>query len=129
MTKAISQRLDDRMDSIMAILLRTGVLLAASFVFVGGLIFLTRHPTPASNYRVFQGEPPELRTITGIVGQALHFHGRGLIQLGLLLLIATPLARVLFSVLAFIYERDWTYVLVTLVVLSLLTYSLFGRTF
>jgi uncharacterized membrane protein len=49
-----------------------------------------------------------------------------LIQLGLLLLIATPVARVLFSVLAFIYEKDWTYVGITMIVLTLLCYSLFG---
>jgi uncharacterized membrane protein len=40
------------------------------------------------------------------------------------LLIATPVARVLFTVFAFAYERDWTYVAVTLIVLTLLLYSL-----
>ena len=58
--------------------------------------------------------------------QALALHGPGLIQFGLLILIATPIARVAFSVFAFAYQRDWTYVLVTLVVLGLLVYSLFG---
>ncbi|HXU49289.1 MAG TPA: DUF1634 domain-containing protein, partial [Candidatus Binatia bacterium] len=53
--------------------------------------------------------------------------GRGLIQLGLLLLIATPVARVIFSVFAFLYERDWKYVFFTLIVLGLLIFSLFGR--
>ena len=113
------------MDQIMAVLLRTGVLLAALLVLVGGIIFLARHPQPTTNYRVFQGEPGELRTISGILREARQLRGRGLIQLGLLLLIATPVARVLFSVFAFLYERDWTYVAVTTLVLSLLTYSLF----
>jgi len=114
------------MDQIMAVLLRSGVLLAASLVFIGGVVYLSRHDLPATNYRVFQGEPQELRTVGGILREAGEFHGRGLIQLGLLLLIATPVARVLFSVLAFIYERDWTYVAITMIVLSLLCYSLFG---
>ncbi len=113
------------MDQTMAVLLRTGVLLAAGLVFVGGIIFLMRHPQPATNYRVFQGEPLELRTISGILREAGHLHGRGLIQLGLLLLIGTPVARVLFSVLAFLYEKDWTYVGVSIIVLGLLSYSLF----
>lgn len=112
------------MDKIMAVLLRTGVLLAAGLVFVGGIVFLMRHPQPTTNYRVFQGEPEELRTIQGILREAGHLRGRGLIQLGLLVLIATPVARVLFSVFAFLYERDWIYVAVTIVVLSLLVYSL-----
>jgi uncharacterized membrane protein len=119
-------RQDQRMDEIMAVLLRSGVLLAASLVFIGGIVYLSRHNLPAVNYRVFQGEPQELRTVSGILREAVKFHGRGLIQLGLLVLIATPVARVLFSVFAFIYEKDWTYVTITMIVLALLCYSLFG---
>ena len=119
-------RQDQRMDQIMAILLRSGVSLAAGLVFIGGIVYLSRHDLPAINYRVFQGEPQELRTVSGILREAATFHGRGLIQLGLLVLIATPVARVLFSVLAFVYEKDWTYVAITMIVLALLCYSLFG---
>jgi len=119
-------RQDQRIDQIMAILLRSGVLLAASLVFIGGVVYLSRHDLPTLNYRVFQGEPQELRTVSGILREAGKFHGRGLIQLGLLILIATPVARVLFSVVAFIYEKDWTYVAITMIVLALLCYSLFG---
>jgi uncharacterized membrane protein len=119
-------RQDQRMDQVMAVLLRSGVLLSASLVLIGGIIYLSRHDLPTINYRVFQGEPPELRTVAGILHEAATFHGRGLIQLGLLILIATPVARVLFSVFAFIYERDWIYVAVTMMVLALLCYSLFG---
>jgi uncharacterized membrane protein len=119
-------RQDQRMDQIMAVLLRSGVSLAAGLVFIGGIVYLSRHDLPAINYRVFQGEPQELRTVSGILREAATFHGRGLIQLGLLVLIATPVARVLFSVLAFVYEKDWTYVVITMIVLALLCYSLFG---
>jgi len=117
---------EKRMDEIMGRLLRTGVILAAAFVATGGVVFLARHPEPVTNYHVFQGEPEELRTVPGIFHEALTFHGRGLIQLGLLILIATPIARVAFSVVAFLYQRDWTYVVVTLIVLGLLVYSLLG---
>jgi uncharacterized membrane protein len=117
---------EKRMDEIMGRLLRTGVILAALFVLVGGAIYLAHHPTPITNYRVFQGESEELRTVSGISHEALALHGPGLIQFGLLLLIATPIARVAFSVVAFLYQRDWTYVAATLVVLGLLIYSLLG---
>ncbi|HXM91139.1 MAG TPA: DUF1634 domain-containing protein [Candidatus Dormibacteraeota bacterium] len=123
---ATNLRQDQRMDQIMAVLLRSGVLLAASLVFIGGVVYISRHDSPAIDYRVFQGEPEELRTVGGILREAAKFHGRGLIQLGLLVLIATPVARVLFSVFAFLYERDWTYVAITMIVLALLCYSLFG---
>jgi uncharacterized membrane protein len=125
----VTPRQDERMNRMMAVLLRTGVLLSAGLVFLGGIIFLMRHHMPVTNYRVFQGEPQELRTISGILREAAKLHGRGLIQLGLLSLIATPVARVLFSVFAFLYEKDWTYVAVTIVVLALLTYSLLGGGF
>jgi uncharacterized membrane protein len=127
MSEGAVRRADQKMDEIMGSLLRSGVALAATIVFVGGVVFLLRHPLPVANYRVFAGEPEQLRTIPGIFREALAFHGRGLIQLGLLVLIATPVGRVTFSFFAFLYERDWTYVLVTVVVLGLLAYSLFGK--
>ena len=121
-----SARTDQRIDELMGLLLRSGVLLAACIVLVGGVIYLVRHPRP-SDYRVFQGEPENLRTISGIFSEAMTGHGRGLMQLGLLVLIATPISRVTFSVLAFLYQRDWKYVVFTLIVLGLLLYSLLGR--
>lgn len=126
MIQATAKRPDQRMDEIMGTLLRTGVILAALLVFVGGVVYLTRHRVPPNNYHVFQGEPAELRTISGIFHEAFTFSGRGMIQLGLLILIATPIARVVFSVFAFLYQGDWVYVLVTLVVLGLLSYSVLG---
>jgi uncharacterized membrane protein len=126
MSEVSVQQADQKIDVILGGLLRTGVVLAAAIVFVGGVVYLERHHLPVTNYRVFQGEPAELRTISGIVHEALAFHARGLIQLGLLVLIATPVARVAFSFFAFLYERDWTYVFVTLLVLGLLVYSLLG---
>jgi len=126
MSEMTVRRPDQKMDEIMGLLLRTGVVLAAAIVFVGGVVYLTRHRLPVTNYRVFAGEPVELRTISGIFYEAWALHGRGLIQLGLLVLIATPVARVAFSLFAFLYERDWTYVFVTVLVLGLLVYSLFG---
>ena len=122
----MTERSDQRMDEIIGRLLRTGVILAASLVLIGGALFLARHSAPVTNYRVFQGEPEELRTVPGIIHGALALRGRGLIQLGLLVLIATPIARVAFSAVAFLYQRDWTYVVVTLIVLGLLVYSLLG---
>lgn len=117
---------DKRMDEIIGHLLRTGVLMAAAIVLVGGVLYVSRHRAPVTDYRVFQAEPEELRGVRDIVRSALQFSGPGLIQFGLLVLIATPIARVIFSLVAFLYERDWTYVVVTAIVLTLLLYSLLG---
>ena len=126
MASRARQWTDQNVEGWIGNLLRVGVTLAAAVVLLGGGIYLARHGRESPQYHVFRGEPTDLRTISGIVKEALAFQGRGLIQLGLLLLIATPVARVAFSVAAFAIERDWLYVVVTLIVLAVLVYSLTG---
>jgi uncharacterized membrane protein len=116
---------DEHVEQRVGNLLRTGVLLAAAVVFAGGIVYLIRHGAETVDLSTFRGEPEELRSPVGIVRGAVTLHGRGLIQLGLLLLIATPVARVAFSVFAFGRQRDWLYVGITLLVLAVLIYSLF----
>ena len=117
---------EQRMDEWMGRLLQGGVTLAAALVLAGGILYLLRHPMPM-NYRQFHGEPQDLRSIRGIFANAKALNGPGLIQLGLLVLIATPVARVVYSVAAFATQKDWKYVIITLIVLGLLCYSLFGQ--
>jgi uncharacterized membrane protein len=117
---------DRKVEEIIGTLLRTGVLLSATIVLLGGVIYLARHGTSAADYRVFRGEPSELRQIRGIVHSAISLRGRGIIQLGLLLLIATPVARVIFSIFAFAAEKDRLYVGFASVVLVILLFSLLG---
>lgn len=117
---------DQNVEEWIGNLLRAGVTLAAAVVLFGACVYLVRHGQGAPQYHVFVGEPTDLRTISGIMKDVLAFKGRGLIQLGLLLLIATPVARVAFSVVAFAIQRDRLYVVVTLIVLAILTYSLLG---
>jgi uncharacterized membrane protein len=115
-----------KMATFIGTLLRTGVILAATVVLAGAVVYLARHGMDAPQYHAFRGEPSDLCSVTGIVADAVALSGRGIIQLGLLLLIATPVMRVAVSLAAFLLERDWTYVVATLIVLSLLIYSLLG---
>ena len=117
---------DQRIENILGNLLRAGVLLSALVVLIGGVIYLLRHGHSAVDFRVFRGEPADLRDIRGIVSETLTLRGRGIIQFGLLLLIATPVARVAFSIFGFAEERDRMYVVFTLIVFSILLYSLIG---
>jgi uncharacterized membrane protein len=114
------------MEILIGQLLRAGVMLAAVVVLVGGTVYLVRHGHSTVDYRTFRGEPENLRTVGGIVRQALALRGRGIIQLGLLLLIATPVARVAFSIFGFAEEHDRMYVVITVIVLLVLIYSLMG---
>lgn len=115
---------DEKVDAIIGTLLRSGVILAASVVLVGGLCYLIRHGTGQANYGVFNGGNAESHSISGILKGVLTWQCRSVIQLGLLLLIATPVARVAFSVFAFAFERDWAYVVITLIVFAILLFSL-----
>ena len=115
---------DDRLERLLGNLLRLGVLVAASVVLAGAVVFLVRHGSEPPLYQVFRGEPSDLRRVGGIVGQVFDVRGRGLIQFGLLLLIATPIARVVLSAVIFAAQRDLRYVLFTIVVLLALLYGL-----
>jgi uncharacterized membrane protein len=117
---------DQSIELIIGNLLRFGVLLSASVVIIGGFAYLARHGGAIADYRTFRGELSPLRTLAGIWRGTLHLGGGAIIQFGLLLLIATPIARVIFSAIAFMRERDYLYVIFTLTVLAILTYSLLG---
>ena len=117
---------DHNVEIFIGNLLRTGVIVAATLVILGGFVHLFRRGLVLPDYKTFQGEPEELRHVGGIIKNAFSFHGRGLIQLGLLALIATPIARVVLSLFVFLRQRDRMYVLVTCIVLVVLCYSLFG---
>jgi uncharacterized membrane protein len=117
---------DQRIENILGNLLRAGVLVSALVVSIGGVIYLLRHGRSPMDFRVFRGEPADLRDVRGIISDTVALRGRGIIQLGLLLLIATPVTRVAFSIFGFAEEHDRMYVVFTLIVFSILLYSLLG---
>ncbi len=117
---------DQKIEILIGNLLRLGVMLSATIISCGALVYLARHGKEHTNYNAFRGEPTSYRTFSGIIDEVLHFRGRGIIQLGLVLLIATPVARVAFSIWGFLAERDRMYAAFTAFVLVVLLYSLVG---
>ena len=115
---------DQRIEILISDLLRTGVVLAAVVTLFGGVLYLVHAGSARPEYKVFHGEPTDLQTIRGVLTNAFSGNSSGIIQLGLLLLIATPVARVAFSGFAFAIQRDKLYVFVTLVVLGVITLGL-----
>jgi uncharacterized membrane protein len=114
------------LEVVLGNLLRTGVILAFVVVLIGGSVYLLRHWHEVPRYEAFRSEPADLRSVGAIVRDVATLRGRSIIQFGILILILTPVARVAFSVFAFARQRDRTYVVVTLIVLSVLLYSLIG---
>jgi uncharacterized membrane protein len=117
---------DQRLETIISILLRTGVLIAATVVLLGGICFLSKHGDEQPQYRVFHGTAPMYRSISGVIHAIGPSDCQAVIQAGLLLLILTPVARVAFSLAGFALEHDRTYMALTFVVLAILIYSLAG---
>ncbi|ADW21747.1 DUF1634 domain-containing protein [Thermus sp. SYSU G05001] len=105
-----------RMERWLSWVLRTGVLLAALLVSVGGLW-----------YFMVDGQR-EILLDRALKGVDVHrgLSPTGLIHLGLLLLILTPVARVALALGLYLEERDWTFALITFWVLLVLLGSLLG---
>ena len=115
---------DRGIERIVSVILRSGVLLSGSVVFLGGLFFLARHGGERVNYHSFHRQPVSDRLVHEIIAGAFSRRARSIIQLGVLLLLATPIARVAFSIVGFALERDRLYVVITSIVLAILLYSL-----
>ena len=115
---------DFELEQRLGTLLRAGVVLSAVVTLLGGIMYLAAHGGASASYHVFVGEPAPLRTVGGVIAGVLRGDSAAIIQLGVLLLIATPVARVFISVIGFARERDWMYVCCSLIVLALLCYSL-----
>jgi uncharacterized membrane protein len=119
---------DVRVEHIIGRLLQAGVLLAAAIVLFGGILYLREAAFQLRDYHTFHGVSEPLKSIASVARGAMALDALSVIQLGLLVLIATPIARVAFSVVAFALERDWLYVGLTFVVLGVLLYSLLQST-
>src|SRR5579884_1365169 len=117
---------EHRVELIVGRLLQWGVVSSAAVVLAGGVCYLIGHGRTPRDFRHFHSEAADLRSISGIVAGAVHLSCPHIIQLGLLLLIATPVARVASTVFAFLEYRDRTFVLITLLVLAILLFSLAG---
>lgn len=107
-------------------LLQWGVLLAMTVVVFGGIFYIYRHGHTAMDYSTFKGQPPLTTNIKDILHGSITLKGRAIIQLGIILLIATPISRVFASAIGFFAEKDYLYVGITLLVLLIILTSMLG---
>lgn len=117
---------DARVERIMGTLLQSGVIISGLAVLAGGILYMLRYGRESVHYENFVTERESVRSLAAVANCAFHGDARAIVQCGLLLLIATPVARVLFSILAFSLEKDRLYVVLTVIVFLILLYSLFG---
>jgi len=118
---------DQRLERAMGRMLQIGVTIAALVVLAGGILYLNQSPGPRPDYQTFRGAPANLITLHGIFAGLPHLDPPSLIAFGILLLIATPICRVLFGVAGFALLKDKFYATVSALVLAILLYSFFAR--
>jgi uncharacterized membrane protein len=118
---------DQDIEQMIGQLLRCGVIISSVIVFIGGLGYLYQHgKATIPQYHKFDGESVKYTTFAGILKSVLALNARGIVQLGVLALIATPILRIAFSLIAFFIEKDKLYVMITFIVLSVMLFSIFG---
>jgi uncharacterized membrane protein len=118
-------KIQDRdIENIMGNLLRYGVLASLFVVLIGAAFYLLQHGSETPNYKKFLGEPKRLSELKQVWYSAFQGRGRSIIQLGLFILIATPIARIVFSIIGYILERDYLYIIITVIVLGVILFSL-----
>jgi uncharacterized membrane protein len=117
-----------RMELMISYLLRGGVIASVAIILFGVVVMFVRHPiyltSPAELDRLVTPGAAFPHTLADLWTMLGEFHGRAIVTLGLLVLIATPVLRVAASVVLFAMQKDWTYTLITAIVLTLLLLSL-----
>lgn len=114
---------DTDMQLIIGWILRIGVTASMAIVVVGGILFIYRHGASLPDYRTFRRVPDFISSPMGVIEGVIHFKGQAIIQLGITLLIATPVLRVIFSAIGFVLERDSLYTFISLLVLLIIIMS------
>lgn len=114
---------DVDLERIIGQLLRYGVLISSAVVLAGGIVYLVRHGSEQPAFGTFRGEPDKMKEPIPMWKAILRGEGRPLIAFGLLLLILTPIARIIFSVAGYLMEKDYLYVWITLFVLAVILWN------
>jgi uncharacterized membrane protein len=108
-------------------LLRVMVAAAVAVVALGAVLYLVRHGAEPVSFSTFTPGPLDLRGPTRIVARAFTLDPAAVIQCGILILLLTPVARVILSAVTYARNRDLAYAGLTSLVLAVLLFSLFWR--
>lgn len=106
-------------------LLRLGVILSVAISIIGFVkLFLEGFKMP-KNYSLLEtGSSSE--KLWGQFWESLcKGEGMAIIQLGILVLIFTPLMRIVFALIGYLKEKDYIYVIISSIVLAIMAISFF----
>jgi uncharacterized membrane protein len=120
-------RAPTKAEIVLSYVLRGGLLLAIILGLYGGALLLWSQGTVQQDFSTFKQEPLFLESPFTLFHEIAQNNPLALIQLGLLILIITPFMRVLSCLIIFIFEKDGLYIIISTIVLSILSYSLFFK--
>lgn len=123
----MTDKKEHSLEMAMGRMLQIGVTIAALVVLVGGVMYLSQNGGSLRDFRHFHAATPATTTIGGILTSAAHLDSRGIMGFGILLLIATPVCRVIFGVVGFALLRDRLYTAISVIVLCVLLFSFFSQ--
>lgn len=118
---------DKDIQIILGTLLRVGVVASMTVVLIGGILYLSKYSSDHIDYHSFDPSKTPYSSFLAIFQGLRHLDGKAIIQFGTLLLIFTPVTRVVFSIFSFLIERDYLYVLIGLFVLMVILISLSNK--
>lgn len=116
---------DKDIEIIIGNLLRAGVLISSAIIIIGAIIYLCQSGHVHPDYHKFKGMNNTFYSLSYVLHGVAQLSGEHIIQLGVLILIATPVARIVFSIIGFIKEHDTLYIVITLLVLLIILSSIF----
>ncbi|WP_281234089.1 DUF1634 domain-containing protein [Flavobacterium gelatinilyticum] len=112
-------------QTIIGNLLRYGVWISLSVAFIGGIVYLMHHGQEIEDYSVFKENDRNIfEVISTVINGAIDGRGEYLIFFGIILLFLTPVLRVLLSLFSFTIEKDYLYVVITLIVILIIITSI-----
>ncbi|BAV08374.1 Uncharacterized membrane protein [Filimonas lacunae] len=118
---------DKNIEIFIGRFLRLGTLVSCGVALVGGLLYLVSNGMQQMpDYGTFHGEEAGYTSLPGIIKGLSSGSAREIIQLGVCILIATPILRIVLSLISFMLEKDKMYVVITLIVLCIILTSMFG---
>lgn len=112
------------MELFIGKMLRVGVFTACGIALFGGLLYVMQNMGHRVDYADFSSSMA-VHNLSDIFSGLISFDPIAIIDLGLVILLATPVLRVVFSVVAFLLEKDYLYVVITLLVLFIILLNLF----
>jgi uncharacterized membrane protein len=116
---------DKDVQQLLGTLLRVGVIISSGVILLGGIIFFSTQANEVVSFANFNPEQTKFSSFSTIFEGLKTFDGLAIVQFGVLLLIFTPIARVVFSIFSFLIEKDYMYVVIGIIVLCVIITSLY----